>query len=119
MGQNNITPACPIPCKKFMGESLFEMLWDIREELEEVRDAAVEYKRIDGYMLLTDAEIEARECALAETREHLAEELTDVITACTTMLARIGYNRRKRRLMQRYVNDKNRKRGYHDDPAGQ
>ena len=117
MGQNNITPACPIPCKKFMGESLFEMLWDIREELEEVRDAAVEYKRIDEYMPLTGEEIEAAE-ALTETREHLAEELTDVITACTTMLARIGYNRRKRRLMQRYVNDKNRKRGYHDAPTG-
>ena len=117
MGQNNITPACPVPCKKFMGESLFEMLWDIREELEEVRDAAVKYKRIYGYTPLPGEEIEAAK-ALVETREHLAEELTDVITACTTMLARIGYNRRKRRLMQRYVNDKNRKRGYHDAPTG-
>ena len=45
-------------------------------------------------------------------REHLAEELTDVITAVTTMLCALGYNEVARSDVQKQVNRKNRARGY-------
>ncbi len=45
-------------------------------------------------------------------REHLAEELTDVITAATTALEMLGYDLEKRRKMQERVNEKNKVRGY-------
>lgn len=102
----------PVPCKKFLKESLPELLRDVGEEVLEVEQAAMDYARVDGFMLLTDQEIEVRDRMIAKAREHMAEELTDVITACTTMLAGIGYNRRKRRQMQRFVNEKNKRRGY-------
>ena len=48
---------------------------------------------------------------LAE-KEHLAEELTDVITAATTGLAMLGYDFAARCKMQERVNAKNKARGY-------
>ena len=45
-------------------------------------------------------------------REHLAEELTDVVTAATTALRMLGYDEVARGKLQEHVNEKNRKRGY-------
>lgn len=45
-------------------------------------------------------------------KEHLAEELTDVITAATTGLAMLGYDFSARCKMQERVNEKNHERGY-------
>lgn len=45
-------------------------------------------------------------------REHLAEELTDVVTAATTALHVLGYDEEARGKLQARVNEKNRKRGY-------
>ena len=44
--------------------------------------------------------------------EHLAEELTDVITAAATMLCALGYNEVARSDVQKQVNRKNHARGY-------
>ena len=45
-------------------------------------------------------------------REHLAEELTDVVTAATTALCMLGYDEEARGNLQAQVNAKNRRRGY-------
>lgn len=47
-----------------------------------------------------------------EAKEHLAEELTDVVTAATTALRMLGYDEEARAKMQMRVNEKNRRRGY-------
>ena len=44
--------------------------------------------------------------------ERLAEELTDVITLCTSWLYAIGYDEYLRGELQRRVNEKNKARGY-------
>ena len=44
--------------------------------------------------------------------EHLAEELTDVITAAATMLCALGFNDVARSDVQKQVNRKNKARGY-------
>lgn len=86
----------PIPCAKFMDQSLALMLRDLREEVSEVHAAAADYERTGS----------------PDDQAHLAEELTDVITACTTTLASIGYSSSGRMDMQAYVNEKNYIRGY-------
>ena len=45
-------------------------------------------------------------------REHLAEELVDVVTAATTALRMLGYDEEARGKLQVQVNEKNRRRGY-------
>lgn len=45
-------------------------------------------------------------------REHLAEELTDVVTAATTALRMLGYDDVARGKLQERVNEKNKARGY-------
>ena len=47
-----------------------------------------------------------------EAKEHLAEELTDVVTAATTALHVLGYDEEARGKLQARVNEKNRRRGY-------
>ena len=47
-----------------------------------------------------------------ENVEKLAEELTDVITVCTSFLEALGINQKARAELQRRVNQKNAARGY-------
>ena len=70
---------------------------------------------------LAQVDQERKECLEALTdcfgdksgaREHLAEELTDVVTAATTALHVLGYNEEARGKLQAQVNAKNRRRGY-------
>lgn len=53
--------------------------------------------------------------ALDDTEKRLAEELTDVITVCVSWLDALGYDEKARERLQAQVNEKNRKRGYHDE----
>lgn len=70
---------------------------------------------------LAQVDQERKECLEALTdcfgdksgaREHLAEELTDVVTAATTALRMLGYDEEARGKLQERVNEKNRRRGY-------
>lgn len=70
---------------------------------------------------LAQVDQERKECLEALTdcfgdksgaREHLAEELTDVVTAATTALCMLGYDEEARGKLQERVNEKNRSRGY-------
>ena len=92
----------PQPCVRWLDaraqdkeERLVFCLKKLAEEHEEVWEAYGEYVSHNS-----------------GAREHLAEELTDVITAVTTMLCALGYNEVARSDMQKQVNRKNRARGY-------
>lgn len=89
----------PIPCRKFRNASALEWITKLMEETHEVAREAV-----------VSAEDENRDKLVEET---FAEELTDVITVCTSWLDALGYGEEARCIVQQRVNDKNRKRGYH------
>lgn len=94
----------PVPCRKFIRQPFFNQLAHIYREVEEVSIAYGDYQatRMKGQ----DANKELG---------HLAEELTDVITAATTALAIIGFDEEARKDMQCEVNKKNRRRGYWEE----
>ena len=94
----------PIPCMK-------------QVELEH-GDKELFYK---VFYQLVRVEEELRECRLVwremcylhrETKDRMAEELTDVVTAATTAMEILGYDLGKRREMQEFVNEKNKSRDY-------
>lgn len=92
----------PQPCVRWLDaraqdkeERLVFCLKKLAEEHEEVWEAYGEYVSHNS-----------------GAREHLAEELTDVITAAATMLCALGYNEVVRSDVQKQVNRKNRARGY-------
>lgn len=92
----------PQPCVRWLDarardkeERLVFCLKKLAEEHEEVWEAYGEYVSHNS-----------------GAREHLAEELTDAITAAATMLCALGYNEVARSDVQKQVNRKNRARGY-------
>ena len=94
----------PQPCTKFRDEP--PMLWaaKLTEEASEAFRASV---MLGGAI---DRCVGEEEVRYAERR--LAEELTDVITVCTSWLHALGYDEYLRGEVQRRVNEKNKKRGY-------
>ena len=88
----------PVPCRKFRNASALEWITKLIEETHEVaREAVIFSEDEDRYNF----------------DETFAEELTDVITVCTSWLDALGYKEEARRIVQQRVNEKNRKRGYH------
>ena len=93
----------PIPCVAFRHAGISDWMDKLREEMEEV---IAEAERI---------ELNENTGALGGDKEHLAGELTDVITVCVSWLDALGYDEEERDEWQRLVNEKNRKRGYHEE----
>lgn len=93
----------PVPCLRFISQPFSDQLAHIGSEVSEV---SIAYGNYVAAPYIGDAAGQAKE------KEHLAEELTDVITAATTALAMLGYDEEARIEMQRRVNEKNRVRGY-------
>lgn len=93
----------PIPCVAFRHADISDWMDKLREEMEEV---IAEAERI---------ELNENTGALGGDKERLAEELTDVITVCVSWLDALGYDEDERNEWQRLVNEKNRKRGYHEE----
>ena len=100
----------PQPCVKYM-----QQLWYGRQRFTEDESLYLVGR------CLAQVDQERKECLEALTdcfgdksgaREHLAEELTDVVTAATTALRMLGYDEEARGKLQEQVNEKNRKRGY-------
>lgn len=81
----------PVPCRKFASVPLETQMKKIHSEVGEAWEA------------------------LNRNRGMFAEEITDVIVACTTMLDMIGYDEAARIEKMREVNEKNRVRGYWGD----
>lgn len=93
----------PIPCRKFKDASMLEWIAKLTEETDEVvQEATVLSRRM------------ATACDDVDDFD-LAEELTDVITVCVSWLDALDYGEEARGDVQQYVNEKNRKRGYHDE----
>lgn len=89
----------PVPCRKFRGASTLEWVAKLAEETQEViAEANVLEAGADVYV-----------------KNKLSEELTDVITVCVSWLDTLGYDEAARERLQERVNEKNRKRGYHDE----
>ncbi len=84
----------PIPCKNVKETSWLGWFKKLTEETHEVLCAIYDIAKGTG------------------TTMHIAEEITDVITVCTSFLDWMGYNDKAREKLQREVNEKNRVRNY-------
>ena len=89
----------PQPCTKFRNAGILDWAAKLNKEVYEIirRTAYIE-------RLADEAD--------DDDVERLAEELTNVITVCTSWLAALGYDEARRGELQRLVNEKNRERGY-------
>lgn len=74
------------------------------------------YSICDQFTSIENEVKEACEAIFIEHNlEHGAEELTDVIGACITMLAKMGYDKQQRNEVRRQVIAKNAARGYYEE----
>ena len=96
----------PQPSSEFCYLKTLDWVAEISKKTNEVVQEA-------GYLggLVDDSFIETDIEDVGVTEKRLALKLTEVITFCTSWLNRIGYLEDERDEMQRYVNEKNRKRG--------
>lgn len=101
----------PIPCRKFKDAATLEWVAKLAEETNEVIAGAnvlEEYADEDG---VVDHDV----LGIVDVKDKLSQELTDVITVCVSWLDALGYDEAERERLQERVNEKNRKRGYHDE----
>ena len=100
----------PQPCVKFHDEP--PLLWaaKLTEDVSEAFQASVRLGILYDALDVTINNVDEKAVRFAENR--MAEELTDVITVCTSWLDALGYDEVARAEMQEKVNDKNRRRGY-------
>ena len=105
-----LTVTKPIPCGKFRGAPTPAWVAKLNEEVHEVIEEA---KYLENFKANHYAETDIEEVGVTEKR--LAMELTDVITVCVSWLDTLGYDEAARERLQERVNEKNRKRGYHDE----
>ena len=68
-----------------------------------------DYSDKDWFMKILEETYEAFETTDIKKR---GEELTDIITVCTSCLQALGFDHNARAVLQRKVNDKNERRGY-------
>lgn len=92
----------PMPCKVFYAG----------KSDNEICEVAVE-KIGEEYIEIQEAVFGFKHNATQKAKDHLAEELTDIITAATSALDALGYNEKARALLQTRINEKNFRRGYH------
>ena len=89
----------PQPCTVFANAGTVDWVAKLNEEVYEVMLESAYVERLAAEADDDDV-------------ERLAEELTDVITVCTSWLYALGYDEDMRGEVQRRVNEKNRERGY-------
>ena len=96
----------PQPCTRFRDAETLAWVAKLVEETHEVIQEAARFS------LLLDEEFSAvDDDAIDDSRVRLAEELTNVITLCTSWLYAIGFDEGLRDWMQKRVNEKNKERG--------
>ena len=101
----------PIPCRKFKNASPLAWIAKIVEETDEVvQEAAILEEFADD-----EGMVDSDKAGIVDVNNRLAMELTDVITVCVSWLYALGYDEVARDEVQRHVNEKNCKRGYHDE----
>ena len=95
-----------IPCSKFKANSFWQQLQHVFDECRETQMAYVDYT----YGMRIKADLE--ECNAM--RDHVAEELVDIQVSCETALMILGFSAEEREAIRAKVDEKNRKRGYHE-----
>ena len=93
----------PRPCVKFKLNPISSWIAKLMEETTEAVHVAAEWaedddKKMEGNVIVPP--------------EELTEELTDVITVCTSWVDALDYDEVKRGELQARVNEKNEERGY-------
>ena len=101
----------PVPCRNFKDASIVEWIAKLVEETHEV----VQEAEILEDLADEDGTVDSDQLGLVDVKERMAIELTDVITVCTSWLDALGYDEEARDTLQKRVNEKNRKRGYHNE----
>lgn len=96
----------PQPCTKYRDAERMAWIAKLIEETHEVVQEAQIVAQIEK------ADEEALSTALWESRKRLAMELTDVKTLCESWLYAEGWDEEERGELQRFVNEKNKERGY-------
>lgn len=89
----------PQPCTKFRNAGIVDWAAKLNKEVYEVIRGAAYIERLADEADDDDV-------------ERLAEELTNVITVCTSWLDALGYDEEKRGELHRRVNEKNEERGH-------
>lgn len=87
-----------------------KQLLEIRSSLP--KPVAVDWTEKQWFAKINEEVMEAHEMAVQENIIRTAEEITDVITVCTSYLECHKIKLRDRMYLQRCVNDKNKRRGY-------
>ena len=67
------------------------------------------YDEFEWYLKLQE---EIYEAFIVDDKQRRAEELTDIITVCTSYLAALGFDKNARCVLQAKLNGKNDERGY-------
>ena len=98
MMEQKIDMTKPQPCTKFRDAGIVDWAAKLNK---------VVYEVIRGVAYIERVTDEADD----DDVEHLAEELTDIITVCTSWLHALGYDEKARGELQKRVNEKNRERG--------
>ena len=96
----------PQPCTKYRDAERMEWIAKLVEETHEVVQEAQIVAQLEK------ADEEALSTVLWEARKRLAMELTDVKTLCESWLYAEGWDEEERGELQRFVNEKNKERGY-------
>lgn len=99
----NVNMMRPQPCRKFKMISTADWVAKLMEEVVEVAHIAAGNAELYVRDWLDDEDMLA---------DKLGEELTDVITVCTSWLDAFGYDEVARGKLQERVNEKNKARGY-------
>lgn len=88
----------PIPCGKFRGAPTLEWIAKLVEETGEVIQDVAIFDHADE-----DGTVDHDSYGLVNVKEHLAMELTDVITVCVSWLDTLGYDELARERLQERV----------------
>lgn len=99
----NVNMMRPQPCRKFKMIPTADWVTKLMEEVVEVVHIAADNAELDVRDWLDDEDMLA---------DKLGEELTDLITVCTSWLDAFGYDEVARGKLQERVNEKNKARGY-------
>jgi len=95
----------PQPCTKFCDAKITAWIAKLSEETNEVVQEAENYEMVCKNAAAGTGDV-------LDAKDRLAEELTDVITVCVSWLDALGYDEEMRGELHRYVNEKNKARGY-------
>ena len=104
-GKRVVDMTRPQPCVRFKLNPISYWIAKLMEETAEAVHVAAEWAEMDDGETMEFGEV------IASPKE-LAEELTDVITVCTSWLDALGYDEEARGKLQERVNEKNKARGY-------